>query len=130
MGMVVFFGVDIFHWEIAGDRHSTGAADRIEINVWRAFEDVFGEQLAIDFDPQLVVQFGDLDALVFRGAHGARKQHHSSNSQQSTRHDLNVKTRRMQVKGDWGGRTGAALHAKSRYLNFAGKGAKVLLTII
>src|SRR5687767_844927 len=100
MDVITLLALDFFHRVIAGHGCLTWADHWIEINVRRAFEVIFGEELAIDLNAQLVVQLADFDALVFRGAESPRNQHHSRGPKQSIGHRLNVKSGPTQVKAD------------------------------
>ena len=62
MRVILLFAGDFLHRPVARHRCAAGAEQGIEVNVGRALETVFGEELAIDLDAELVGLFGDLDA--------------------------------------------------------------------
>ena len=79
--MVVLFAFGIFdHGIVAGHASAAGTDERVVIDVLCALIDVFGEQLAVDFDSQAVVELSDLDALLRVGR--AERTQRASISQQ------------------------------------------------
>ena len=78
--------VDFLHREIPRHGRSARTDDWIKVNVRRALEDIFGEQLAVNLDTQLAVQLRDFNALVVGGAKRARNQQYSRSPEQSIGH--------------------------------------------
>ena len=63
MRMITILALGFLHRPVARHRRAAGAEQRVEVNMRRALEAVFGEELAVDFDPELVRLLGDLDAI-------------------------------------------------------------------
>ena len=65
--MVMGFAGSFLHGEIPGHRRFSRTDDRIEKRLGRLLEPVLGEELAVDFDPDAVVELRDADSGRRRG---------------------------------------------------------------
>ena len=64
MGMIVLFALGIAdHRVVARHRQSARTEHRIKINVRRAFEVIFCEQLSVNFNPELIFLLDDFDPV-------------------------------------------------------------------
>src|SRR5438445_2412522 len=65
MRMVVLLVRSVLHRPIAGHGQLARTDERVTVRTGDIFEIIFGEKPAVDFYPQPVREFGDLDARLF-----------------------------------------------------------------
>ncbi len=63
MRMIVLFVRGVFHGPVAGHRQLARAKERITVWTRDIFEEILGEELALDFNPEPVGLFDNLDPL-------------------------------------------------------------------